>query len=109
MENEEKLPRTSYALIEWLDETVARPDWPPHADGWANLTEGKLRALAFTAGARALADMLVAEMRAENGEEQDAEGPVDGPPVRYARLLGEGRDVHTVELDFDGLDPEPTG
>ena len=99
----DKLPKSAYGLIELLDDTVQRPAFPSHIQGWSALDPDRLRALAFTAGARALVDQLVQQMKEE--QESRADSLSDGPPSRYARVLGEGRDVHTLTLDIDGLDP----
>lgn len=104
MVNDDRLPRTAYDLIELLDATVERMEQPSTRQGWERLDEATVRGRAFTAGARALVDQLVAQMK-EEVEGDDAQGLSDGPPQRFARVLGEGADVHSVQLDPDGLVP----
>jgi hypothetical protein len=104
--DEEKLPRTAYDLIDLLDEITEAPRLPADAHGWAVLDAERLRRLAFLAGARALVDELVRTKREEVEKAEADESLTDGPAQRFARVLGPGRDVHTIQLDADGLDPD---
>lgn len=60
MDEDDKLPRFSYDLIDFLDETVARPKFPDTANRFHALDEAEIRRAAFTAGARSVIDGLIA-------------------------------------------------
>ena len=84
MDEDDKLPRFSYDLIQMLDETVLTPDFPRSANEFHALDEAELRRAAFTAGARSVVDMLVAwvaeleeaESETETRDLFDAAAPV---------------------------------
>jgi hypothetical protein len=101
---DDKLPRLSYELIEYLDQDVPSPPWPATALGCAAMGGENQRKLVFLAGQRYMVDVLVGLMNEELRGEGD-EGSPGSPPLRFARLLSPDGGVHstpiseTVELE----------
>ena len=71
MTDEDRFPRHSYDLVEFLDGTVNRPSFPVSANAFANMDDAAIRSAAFTAGARSVVDMLMA-WRDEEIEDAEA-------------------------------------
>ena len=98
MEEDDKLPRFSYDLIQMLDSSVLIPNFPRSANEFHALDEAEVRRAAFTAGARSVVDMLVAwldEIEEENSETEARDIFDEAAPV-FPRILdtqGEVREV----------------
>lgn len=88
MADDDRLPRFSSDLIDYLDEAIRRPDFPQTADGFAGLDDKSIRRAAFTAGARELVDFLLAWRQEEFDREEQAEAVPDGPKPIFPRLFG---------------------
>lgn len=99
-EREEKLPRLSYELIQWLDESVPLPAVPLGQKGWANFDEAQARRMAWAAGQRHFVDVLIQWMNEEKRAAGDSydEGIVDEPTKRFVRLLQEDGDLHSIPI-----------
>ena len=107
--DEEKLPRFSYDLVTWLDETIGRPDFPVSANAFRAMDEGTLRAAAFTAGARSIVDMLldIREEEITNEVTESSNDADDQPDVVFPRVLGEGSILREITPPLRVAEIEP--
>ena len=71
MSDDDRFPRYSYDLVDFLDAEIHRPTFPVSANAFANMDAAAVRSAAFTAGARSVVDMLVA-WREEEIEDAEA-------------------------------------
>lgn len=93
MDDQDKFPRLSSDLVDWLDEFVETPTFPLTPTGCRAFNEELVRLGSFQAGARNLVNQLIA-WRAEL-EDNNAEDDSDDSQARlpFPRVLGDGTSV----------------
>jgi len=97
MSSEDKFPRLSKDLLEWLDEYTARPSFPLTPVGVKQFNEEDIRLGCFQAGARNLVDQLMA-WHAESEGADDTNSDSDAPEITFDSVFGRGRGMDQTEV-----------
>lgn len=99
----EKVPKTGYDLIDLIDTTIERPVFPSTAMGMGQLgTEDARLRVAFSQGARAMADTLrdwkaqeiEDKLRGDNPDVSDADVAMAQAPSKYPDIYNPEGELH---------------
>jgi len=87
----EKLPQYASELIAELDKIIPTVEFPLTLEGIEDLSERKVRRMAFAAGQRALIDDLLLMIQEDDDGNRDSVGNWDGGSGnRYGSVFSDG-------------------
>ena len=102
MDDDDRLPRLSHDLIDWLDENIGSPAFPTTAEAFAQLDDMAVRRAAFTAGARSLVEQLkdwreeTMNASAAPADPDDEEGKADRSWLLFPSIFGSDGGVREI-------------